>query len=119
MANYYLVGANWAGERQDETFYRRGYWEMGWEDGDQPNFAKIRDGIKAGDRIAIKSGDGRGANTISILALGIVKEVFHGRVYVDWVLTGMTRRVESRGCYATIHGPFAEDDEWVHRVFCI
>ena len=36
---YYLVGANWSGEKLNEDFFRRGYWEMGWDDSDQPAFA--------------------------------------------------------------------------------
>ena len=80
---YYLVGANWGGEKQNESFYRRGYWEMGYADEEKPDFARVRDGIAPEDRIAIKSMDGQGATTISIHALGIVKEVFQGRIYVD------------------------------------
>lgn len=40
---YYLVGANWGGEKQQEDFYRRGYWEMGYDDAGQPRFAAMRD----------------------------------------------------------------------------
>ena len=116
---YYLVGANWSGEKQNESFYRRGYWEMGYTDAEKPDFARIRDGIASGDRIAIKSMDGQGATTISIHALGIVKEVFQGRIYVDWVVTGLERHVNSRGCFSTIHGPYSGEDPWVQSGFCI
>ena len=118
--NYYVVGANWSGEKQHEDFYRRGYWEMGYDDSEQPRFAEMRDSMQPGDRIAIKSMDGQGATTITIHAIGIVKEVFHKRVYIDWVFFPKpTRHVPSRGCLKTIHGPFKSDDSWVHEVFCI
>lgn len=116
---YYLVGANWDGEPQNDDFYRRGYWEMGYDDAAQPSFAETRDSMKPGDRIAIKSMDGYGATTITIHALGFVKEVFQGRVYVDWVLTGLDRQVPSRGCLKTIHGPYHANDSWIHEVFCL
>lgn len=119
MSQYYLVGANWGGEKQNDDFYRRGYWEMGYTDAEQPRFAEMRDAMRPGDRIAIKSMDGQGATTITIHALGIVKEVFQGRVYIDWLLTGMERHVPSRGCLQTIHGPYRQNDPWVHEVFCI
>ncbi len=44
--NYWLVGANWSGEDQQNDFYTRGYWEMGYSDVDKPNFAAKRDSIK-------------------------------------------------------------------------
>lgn len=117
--NYFLVGANWDGEKQNDSFYRRGYWEMGYDDTDKPKFAKLRDSVCPGDRIAIKSRDGQGATTISIHALGIVKEVFQGRIYVDWVLTNLERHVESHGRFSTIHGPYKADDPWIKSIFCI
>ena len=27
--NYWVVGANWAGDDMYDTFVKRGYWEMG------------------------------------------------------------------------------------------
>ena len=51
---YWLVGANWSGDNLQDAFYRRGYWEMGYEDSEKPNFAKKRDQMKPNDRIAIK-----------------------------------------------------------------
>lgn len=116
---YWLVGANWDGNKQNESFYRRGYWEMGYDDEDKPRFAKMRDSMQAGDRIAIKSMDGKGASTISIIALGIVKEVFQGRVYIDWIVTDIDRQVDSKGCFKTIHGPYDYNDQWIQGIFCI
>lgn len=116
---YYLVGANWSGEKLNEDFFRRGYWEMGWDDSDQPAFANLRDAMLPGDRIAIKSMNGKGASTITIHAVGIVKEVYQKRVYIDWKLTDMQRAVPAHGCFATIHGPYDSDDNWIHQVFCL
>jgi len=117
--NYWLVGATWAGHDQKNDFYNRGYWEMGYNDNDKPNFAKKRDNIKKGDRIAVKSMDGKGATTITIHSFGIVKDVADKKVYVDWILKDLNRKVESRGAFATIHGPYNYEDDWTNKVFCI
>jgi hypothetical protein len=34
-----------------------------------------------------------------------------------WALKELSRVVESRGCFKSIRGPFAEDDSWVKEVF--
>lgn len=117
--NYWLVGATWGGADQQDAFYLRGYWEMGYSDAEKPGFAKKRDQIVKGDRIAIKSMDGRGKPTISIHALGIVKDVALGKVYIDWKLTKLNRQVNSRGIFATIHGPYDFDSNWTKEVFCL
>lgn len=82
--NYWLVGANWSGESQRNDFFVRGYWEMGYDDLDKPGFAKKSDSIEKGDRIAIKSMDGKGASTITIHCIGIIKDVLSKKVYVNW-----------------------------------
>lgn len=118
--NYWLVGAMYDGSAdQSVAFYRRGYWEMGWNDADQPNFATKRDQIQPGDRIAVKSRRGQGSPTITIKGLGVVKEVFEGKVFVDWKVTDLDREVPSKGCYGTIHGPYsiADEAEWLQQVF--
>lgn len=119
--SYWLVGANWSGDDQAEAFYRRGYWEIGYSDEDKPEFAAKRDRIDSGDRLAVKAMRGRGADTITIKALGVVKEVHDGKVYVDWLLTDLDREVESKGCFQTIHGPYGveREPEWVKDVFHI
>lgn len=117
--NYWLVGATWKGNSQKTDFYRRGYWEMGYSDEDKPKFAKKRDSIQSGDRIAIKSKDGQGASTITIHALGIVKEVAQGKVYIDWKMTNLDRHVHSKGAFGTIHGPYKFDDNWTQETFCL
>ena len=73
--NYWVVGANWEGDDQAAAFFSRGYWVLGWSDKDQPGMAAQRQQMKRGDRIAVKSMRGYGASTITVKALGIVKEV--------------------------------------------
>ena len=116
--HYWLVGAFWE-EDQADAFFRREYWELGWSDQDQPAMAKQRDAMRPGDRIAVKAMRGRGKKTITIKALGIVKEVAGKRVYIDWKITGLSREVPAHGCFATIHGPYsvAEEGEWLGKVF--
>lgn len=119
---YWVVGANWSGEDQAEPFYRRGYWEIGYSDADQPLFAERRNSMRPNDRVAVKSMRGRGASTITIKGLGIVREVAEdGRVYIDWLVTGLDREVASKGCFKTIHGPYEmeQESEWLRAVFCI
>jgi hypothetical protein len=118
--NYWLVGANWGGDDQAEAFYRRGYWELGWSDEQQPGMAHRRNGMRPHDRIAVKSMLGHGSSNISIRALGIVKEVGEDkRVYIEWHVTGLNREVPSRGCYSSIHGPYTadRDADWLGKVF--
>lgn len=122
MSNqYWLVGANWEGDDKYGTFIDRGYWEMGYYDKDKPEYAELRSQMQEGDRIAIKSMLGKGASEIKIRAIGIIKEVDgdDGRVYVKWMLKGMKRKVPSKGCYGTIHGPYSsvDDSDWVGQVF--
>lgn len=83
--------------------------------------AKLREQIQPGDRIAIKQMLGKSSSSIMIKALGIVTEVDKEdkRVYVNWVIRGLTRKVKNNGCLQSIHGPFSEDDEWVKEVFHI
>ncbi|MGD9728655.1 MAG: hypothetical protein AB7G68_20850 [Nitrospiraceae bacterium] len=119
---YWLVGANWEGDDHAEAFFRRGYWELGYSDQQQPDMGRQRDSIMVGDRIAVKSMRGRGANTITIKGIGVVKEVASDkRVYIDWRLQGMNREVPAHGCFASIHGPYsvASDGEWLGQVFRI
>ncbi len=121
--NYWVVGANWSGDDMYTTFIDRGYWEMGYDDKQQPNYAERRKGMKKGDRIAIKSMLGQGSPNIRIRAIGRIKEIDDddGRVYVNWTLRRMNREVPSKGCYGTIHGPFTSkgDSDWVGKVFRI
>lgn len=117
--NYWVVGAIWGTDNLAEAFYRRGYWEMGYDDADKPCFATRRNRIQPGDRIAVKTRDGRGASTICIKAIGVVKEVVEGKVYIDWILKSIDRHVPSKNYFGTIHGPLKSDDAWVWQAFCI
>ena len=92
---------------------------MGWDDAEQPKYAKRRNQIKKGDRIAIKTMNGKAQKTITIHALGIVKGNDDGKIYIDWVVTEMKRKVDAKGCFGTIHGPYESNDEWVKEVFCL
>ncbi len=117
---YWLVGAYWEGDDQSDAFFRRGYWELGWSDEQQPGMAQQRDSIRAGDRIAVKSMLGQGSPNIAIRGLGIVKEVGEDkRVYINWLVTDLNRIVPSGGCYKAIHGPYTveENTEWLGEVF--
>ena len=106
---------------QSEKFLRRGYWFLGWGDNERPAQAKLRDQIKPGDRITIKRMLGQGSPNIAIRALDMVKEIDQedDRVYIDWFVKDLERVVPSRGAYASIHGPFDEQDDWVKDVFDI
>ena len=86
---------------------------------EKPHETEKRQQIKPGDRIAIKRMTGPGSPLIEIRALGVVTEndLEEECVYVNWAVSGVQRRVPSQGAYATIHGPFAEDDDWTRRVF--
>ncbi len=124
MANYWVVGASWGGtEHQDKKFIEQGIWMLGWKEGDQPAQFKKASEIEVGDRIAIKRMKGGGQKGIRIFHLGVVKGVILGTdkivCTVDWVATDLDRDIEeSRGCFASVHGPF-EQDEWVEKVFCL
>lgn len=118
--SYWVVGAMWGGQDdQLDTFVRRGYWFLGWNQEEQPEQAQLRDQIQKDDRIAIKRMLGRGASDIEIRALGVVTEIDQEdhRVYVRWAISNLGRTVPSRGCFASIHGPFAPEDEWTRLVF--
>jgi hypothetical protein len=116
MPNYWLVGATIEGENHLDAFLRRGHWYMVNE---KPHETEKRKQIMSGDRIAIKRMIGPGMPDIEIRALGIVMEndLDEECVYVNWVVKELQRRVSSQGAYATIHGPFAEDDEWTRQAF--
>ncbi|NPA28907.1 MAG: glycyl-tRNA synthetase subunit alpha [Epsilonproteobacteria bacterium] len=135
---YWLVGAMWGG--QDDAlsmFLKRGYWycwDKNWNidsvtdkgnsiKNQQERFKKI----KINDRIAVKRLLGKGKSEMSILALGIVKDVDieEWRIYVDWIIEKIeNRKVPVRGCLSSIHGPYflgenKDDDDWIRQIFCL
>ncbi len=135
---YWIAGATWNGGNKDvlPDFIRRGYWYC-WDINkfknkessagnsikqQQERFTKI----KIDDRIAIKRLKGKGADKMSILAIGVVKDIdiSEWRVYVDWILTDIQdRNVPLAGCISAIHGPFKIDspnaDYWLNQIFCL
>ncbi|ELY5181763.1 hypothetical protein V9R55_003628 [Vibrio cholerae] len=123
MSNYWVVGASWGGvDHQDQKFVEQGIWMLGWSEEDQPAQYKKASQMKRGDRIAIKRMKGRETG-IRILHLGVIKGVILDTdkvvCTVDWVATDLDRDInESRGCFASIHGPY-ESDGWVQQVFCL
>lgn len=122
--NYWVVGASWGGtEHQDQKFVKGGYWMLGWEEKDQPAQYALVEKMKQGDRIAIKRMKGQGKTGIQIFHIGIIQDVIleTNKVIctVNWVATDLKRGIsESRGCFASIHGPFV-NDAWVQEVFCL
>jgi hypothetical protein len=62
---------------------------------------------------------GQGSPEIQINAIGIVRDIEGRYVYVDWILRNMNRKVESKGCYSSIHGPYSYDSDWIKEVFKI
>jgi hypothetical protein len=117
---YWVAGAMWGGSNdQFEIFIREGYWLLGWEDEDQPIQARRRDQIRPGDRIAIKKRSAGNKSKIEIRATGFVTGIDSEshRVFVRWVASDLHHEVPSRGCFASIHGPFSGGDDWIRRVF--
>lgn len=112
---YFLVGA-----KVDcyPEFISKGIWEMYYGSGQMPKYDERLKQIQPGDRIAIKTMAGRGSEDIYIKAIGVVKHIQGTLVVVDWKLTGLNRKVESKGCYGTIHGPYLKDN-WIRKVFSL
>jgi len=127
-SKYFLGGAIWDGKNDHyKEFIKKGIWRSGWGS-DRELYMSTLEQIRPGDRIAIKKGLGQGNPRIQIRAIGIVKAVDLDEefctVYVDWLRTGMSRKVDSKGCYKTIHGPYSnnpnkDNAEWINKVFCI
>ncbi|WP_313087161.1 hypothetical protein [Atlantibacter hermannii] len=124
---YWLVGASWDGvDHQDEKFVQNHIWMLGWShEEDKTQFEAAKE-IRVGDRIAIKRMKGRGSPLIAIKHIGIVKGVVEDneRVIctVDWVCTHLNRDVPSKGCYASVHGPFTrahDSSEWLNEIFSL
>lgn len=93
---------------------------LGWTAGHQSERAAE---MKPGDRIAIKRMRGGGQTGIRIMHIGVIRGVIleADRVIctVNWVATDLDRNIaESRGCFASIHGPF-DHDAWVQEIFCL
>ena len=123
-SQYWLVGAMFGGTKardQLERFIRRGYWYC-WDPRVNPDIPQaIQDlfpRIKIGDRFAVKKMLGKGSPSIEIRALGVVTDIDQEewRVYVDWLVPEVGRKVPIKGCMGSLHGPFDADD-WRASVF--
>ena len=121
---FWLVAASYedGGVYHDcsEDFIQKGKWQLFYEEGAVVRYDNRLAKIDVGDRIAIKAMNGRAQTDITIKAIGIVKgvDVDLRIVYVDWIVTGLKRVVDSRGCFGSIHGPYKKDN-WVRRVFSL
>ena len=119
---YWVVGAMFGGtDDQLPKFLRGGYWICGKPtDTEKEQLSQF----KPDDRIAVKRMLGTASRNIEIRALGILMskakiepDSAFGRVEVHWVLDRLKREVPSKGCFATIHGPFDPDKDWTKTVF--
>lgn len=122
--SYWVVGAMFGGrDDQLENFILRGYWYC-WDprDGEVPATVRtLFPQIQRDDRIAVKRLLGRGSSEIEIRALGIITDVDlrEWRVYVNWLVPNLARRVPLHGAAASLHGPFQANDNWIREVFQI
>ncbi len=124
MTNYWLVGAMWEGKHDMlPSFLAGGYWYLGYTPDEDASQNALRDQMEIGDRLAVKRMLGQGAQEIEIRAIGIIKHIDledgYRRIYVNWVVDGLQRRVPAKGCFRSVHGPFSADDEWTRTVFCL
>ena len=122
---YWVVGATYGSADQYDRFVKGGFWMLGWEKDDQPAQYELAKRIRAGDRIAIKIRNGRGARDITIRSIGIVKEVILDNMLifctVNWCATGLNHRVPVHGCLGAIHGPYTMQDDkfWLQDIFTL
>ena len=91
---------------------------MGYDDKDKPGYADKIKRIQQKDRIAVKARGGKASKTITIKAIGIVKDVADGKVFIEWVLKGINRKVHCKNYFGTIHGPVF-DEIWKNEAFCL
>jgi len=127
--NYWVVGASWDGtDHQDGEFIENKIWVLGYKENESKHQYQKAQKIKKNDRIAIKRMMGKGASEIKILHVGIVEGVVdYGNLVicvVNWLVTNKNISVESRGCFASIHGPYKmnEDEEnknWLNSIFSL
>lgn len=119
--NYWLVGASWSGMNMYDDFIDNGYWQLG-ETGRNNRTYRLRyNQISIGDSIALKSNDGPGTGSLTVKAIGIVTNVTTDtyRLAVNWVRTGLDRKVALGGALKAIEGPYTltEKEEWLEDIF--
>ena len=120
---YFLGGAYWDDEDQYPDFIESGRWESGWKPSED-KFMPIMKKMRKGDRIAIKKMLGQGSSQIQIRAIGMIKfiDTHRGIVYVNWIRTGMKRKVHSSNAFSTLHGPYVnigKHADWINQIFCL
>ncbi len=135
--NYWIVGAMFGGKEDVlNDFLKRGYWYCWDIKTDRDDSPRIGNSIgaqqdrflqiKKGDRIAVKKILSMVSQEMEIRAIGIVKDIDinEWRIYIDWLSIGdsgkkINRSVDLKGCTASIHGPYTNDDPWIRQIFCI
>jgi hypothetical protein len=117
-------------------FLERGYWYC-WDattnfdiSSGSGNSVKVQQErfsqIQKGDRIAVKKILSMQTQEMEVRAIGIVKaiDLDEWRIYVDWLPiekseSEISRRVALKGCTASVHGPYKNDDPWISQIFCV
>lgn len=127
--NYWLVGASWDGsDHQDKEFIENKIWVLGYQENESKQQYQKAQKIKKNDRIAIKRMMGKGSPEIKILHIGIVEGVVdYGNLVicvVNWLVVNKNKTIESKGCFASIHGPYKigssiEKDNWLNNIFSL
>jgi len=104
----FVVGASWNGRSQLQRFIRKGIWELGYDQGDQPVYDERMNEGRYGDVVVVKKMNGAGSDQMTILAIGLLTlntTTANGRPMwvVDWVLTNMSRPAKLHGCVGSIY----------------
>ena len=122
---YFLGGAFWSEDDVYPDFIATGRWETGSDEYTKKCLQKL-EVMRPGDRFAIKKKLGKGSNKIQIRAIGIIKSIdlVRGIVYINWVRTGMKRKVDCKNVFATLHGPYSnkpsdKNADWINQIFCL
>jgi len=121
VPKYYIVGATFGDGTVDmlPEFLRRGVWRNGYER-TKGTYNAVFDTITPGDRIAVKRLRGQGQSEMTVLAVGIVKEVDENgsTLYVKWLVQFKDRVVPLKGCIGTLSGPYTPG-AWINSIFSI
>lgn len=127
--NYWVVGATWDGvDHQDKAFIENKIWVLGYKEKDNEKQYQKAKKIKKNDRIAIKRMMGKGSTDIKILHTGIVEGVVdYGNLVicvVNWIVKEKNIEVESKGAFASIHGPYKQGEDkdtdvWLSKIFSL
>jgi hypothetical protein len=117
-----MVGASRAGLSRISEFIEGGFWELDIEGRNNTRYLKYFNQIQVNNRIAIKTNNGFN-NGITIKAVGIITgvDVELTRVSVDWLNTGLNRKVDLKGCMKAIQqvSETADNALWLNEVFRI